>query len=94
MFAGSGTKVTTRSSSDLREPVVFYITVDLDKYSGINVADVRHLSKHTHEEEVLFDLGHSVQDNSDGNMMLNSAIGNARCRLATKAVLSFKSIFS
>ena len=57
MFAGIGTPVTTWSSSDRRESVIFDITVDLDKYSGIIVADVRHLSKHRDEEEVLFDLG-------------------------------------
>ena len=53
MFAG----IRGPASSTPRVPIIFEIAVNLDEHSSINLADIRHLSAHKDEEEVLFDLG-------------------------------------
>ena len=56
-FAGIGAKTDGASNSSNLQPIIFEIQIDLEQHPNIILADVRHLSTHTDEEEVLFDLG-------------------------------------
>ena len=57
IFAGVRGPVKMSASSNLRVPIIFEITVNLAECSSANLADIRHLSAHRDEEEILFDLG-------------------------------------
>ncbi|UJR19936.1 hypothetical protein I4U23_023068 [Adineta vaga] len=57
IYAGIKEQNHLASTSNILEPVIFVIDMDLDAYPDIVLADVRHLSSFNDEEEVLFDLG-------------------------------------
>ncbi|CAF1473296.1 unnamed protein product, partial [Adineta ricciae] len=52
----AGIEGNNRSHSDLYQSILFEITVDLEKYPEIILADIQDISLHKDEEELLFDL--------------------------------------
>jgi tetratricopeptide (TPR) repeat protein len=95
MFAGIGVKVTTPSNSDVLESVLFDIEVDLEKYSEIILADVRHISSHKDEDEVLFDLGtvfkiNAMSYNDKGHYWACSMSATDEGRAIAKEYLHFR----